>query len=45
MPVPASVEIRTGRLPIIGSFSVAVKDYADDRLRGGIARMLTRLAG
>src|SRR6266852_6431544 len=45
MPVPASVRPQTGRLPINGSFNVAVKDYADDRLRAGIARMLTRLAG
>src|SRR6266446_996276 len=28
-----------------GSFNVAVKDHTDDRLRAGIARMLTRLAG
>src|SRR5258708_25321686 len=45
MPVPASVQSQTGRLPITGSFNVAVKDYADDRLRAGIGRMLTRLAG
>jgi hexosaminidase len=45
MPVPASVKTQTGRLPITGSFSVAVKNYADDRLRAGVARMLTRLAG
>src|SRR5216683_1291397 len=45
LPVPASVQMQAGRLPITGSFSVLVKNYADDRLRGGIARMLTRLAG
>ena len=45
MPVPAAVQIQTGRLPITISFKVAVKNYADDRLRAGIARMLTRLAG
>ena len=45
MPVPASVQTQTGRLPITGGFNVAVKNYADDRLRAGIARMLTRLAG
>jgi hexosaminidase len=45
MPVPASVQRQPGRLPINGSFKVAVKNYADDRLRAGIARMLTRLAG
>ena len=45
MPAPASVKIQTGRLPINGSFKVAVKNFTDDRLRAGIARMLTRLAG
>src|SRR5260221_1816840 len=45
MPAPASVQTQPGRLPITGSFNVAVKNYADDRLRGGIARMLKRLAG
>jgi hexosaminidase len=45
MPVPASVQAQAGRLPITGSFNVAVKNYEDDRLRAGIARMLTRLGG
>jgi hexosaminidase len=45
MPAPASVQTQAGRLPITGSFNVFVKNYADDRLRGGIARMLKRLAG
>jgi len=45
MPVPASVQIQTGRLPITRSFNVAVKNYMDDRLRAGIARMVARLAG
>src|SRR6266436_569187 len=45
MPVPASVEMRTGRLAINGSFNVATKDFADDRLRAGIARTIKRLAG
>ena len=45
MPVPASVQTQTGRLPITANFNVAVKNYADDRLRAGIARMLTRLGG
>jgi len=45
MPVPASVQMQAGRLPITSSFNVMVKSYADDRLRGGIARMLRRLAG
>jgi len=45
MPVPASVQIQTGRLPITSSFNVAVNGYTDDRLRAGIDRMLRRLAG
>ncbi len=45
MPVPASARTQTGRLAITGNFNVAVKDHSDDRLRAGIARMLTRLAG
>jgi hexosaminidase len=45
MPVPASVQVQTGRLPITGSFSVVTKGYADSRLRGGIARMTSRLSG
>jgi hexosaminidase len=45
MPVPASVQIQTGRLAITSTFSVATKNYTDDRLRAGIARMISRLAG
>ena len=45
MPVPASVQTQTARLLITARFNVAVKNYADDRLRSGIARMLARLAG
>jgi len=45
MPIPAAVRMQPGRLPVTASFNVAVKNYADDRLRAGISRMLTRLAG
>jgi len=45
MPVPASVQLQTGRLAITNAFSVATKGYADDRLRGSITRMTRRLAG
>lgn len=45
MPVPASVELQTGRLPVTSSFSVNTKGYADDRLRRAIGRMTKRLAG
>jgi hexosaminidase len=45
MPVPASVQLQAGRLPITPTFSVATKGHADDRLRAGVARMIKRLAG
>ena len=45
MPVPASVQLQPGRLAITNAFTVAIKGHADDRLRGGIARMTRRLAG
>lgn len=45
MPVPASVKMQAGRLPVTSTFSVATSGYADDRLRAGIGRMITRLAG
>ncbi len=45
MPVPASVQLQTGRLPITNTFTVAIKGHADDRLRSAIARMSRRLAG
>jgi hexosaminidase len=45
MPIPASVELQPGRLAITDKFSVATKGYADDRLRGSIARITRRLAG
>jgi hexosaminidase len=45
MPVPASVQIQTGRLAITSTFTVATRDYSDDRLRAGIGRMISRLAG
>jgi hexosaminidase len=45
MPAPASIRMQAGRLLINGTFSVATSGYADDRLRSGIKRMTTRLAG
>src|SRR6266436_6759570 len=45
MPVPASARMQAGRLPIASNFSVMVKNYTDERLRAGIRRMMTRLAG
>ena len=45
MPVPASVQLETGRLPITSGFTVATKGHTDERLRAGILRMTKRLAG
>jgi len=45
MPVPASVQLQTGRLPITNNFQVGVGNFSDDRLRRGIARMMSRLSG
>ena len=45
MPLPASVQLKPGRLAITKDFTVATKGHADDRLRGSIARMTKRLAG
>ena len=45
MPMPASVTVQTGRLPVTGTFSVATKGFVDDRLRNGVSRMIARLAG
>jgi hexosaminidase len=39
------VKLQPGRLAITNAFTVVTKGYADDRLRGGIARMIRRLAG
>ncbi len=43
MPVPASVRIEPGRLPIEKSFMVAVTKHRDARLLRGIGRALQRL--
>jgi hexosaminidase len=45
MPVPASLQLQVGRLPIKDTFSVATRGHVDNRLRGGIARMTSRLSG
>jgi len=45
MPMPASVTVQSGRLPVTGTFSVATKGFVDDRLRNGVSRMIARLAG
>jgi len=45
MPIPASVQVQSGRLAITGTFQVAIKNYSDERLRSAINRMMGRLAG
>jgi hypothetical protein len=45
MPVPASMKVRPGRLPVTSSFTVITKGYVDDRLRSAINRTIARLAG
>ena len=45
MPVPASVEFRSGRLPIDNKFRMATRGFSDARLEAGISRALKRLAG
>ena len=43
MPVPADVRFEPGRLPLVGSFTVAVKGFTDDRLQAGIDRAVRRI--
>ena len=45
MPMPASVTVQPGRLPVTATFRVATKGFVDDRLRNGVSRMIARLAG
>src|SRR6266498_543708 len=45
MPVPASVEFRSGRLAIDNKFRMATRGFSDARLEAGISRALKRLAG
>jgi len=45
MPVPASIKIQVGRLRVTSNFTVSTQGFSDDRLRSGIARMISRLAG
>ncbi len=43
MPLPASVRLEAGRLPLDKSFRVAVTKHSDARLLRGVARALQRL--
>jgi len=44
MPQPASVEWQVGRLPIDGSFRVAISGYDEPRLRTAAARLTDQLS-
>ena len=43
MPVPASVQLGTGQLPIGPTFSVAIAGYSDSQLRRAVGRFLEQL--
>jgi hexosaminidase len=45
MPVPASVNWKSGRLPVSKTFSVAIKGQTDERLKSYIFRVMRRLEG
>ncbi|HEX8734595.1 MAG TPA: beta-N-acetylhexosaminidase, partial [Pyrinomonadaceae bacterium] len=45
MPVPASLNWKTGRLPVTKNFAVAVKGQIDERLKSYIFRVMRRLEG
>src|SRR5215831_2817734 len=44
MPVPASIQPGSGRLPITSSFKVVTRNYSDARLVSGINRMMARFS-
>jgi len=45
MPVPASVKFGAGRVPITTATTVALRGFADDRLRAAVQRAMRRLEG
>jgi hexosaminidase len=45
MPVPASIQFGSGRLPITSTFQVGTRNYSDARLVSAINRMVARLSG
>jgi hexosaminidase len=44
MPVPASIRVDSGRLPITRSFTAVITTFRNERLNRGVERALTRLA-
>jgi len=45
MPVPMSVNWRSGRLPVTKTFAVAVQGQSDERLKSYVFRVMRRLEG
>jgi hexosaminidase len=45
MPVPASVQLQSGRLKIDAAFTTAIDGFTDGRLQGAVHRMARRLEG
>jgi len=43
MPVPASLSVLPGRMPVDSSFCISTPNFSDARLKGAIDRMLHRL--
>jgi hexosaminidase len=43
MPLPASLQVNAGRLPVDSKFTLSVQGYADERLERAIDRTLRRL--
>jgi hexosaminidase len=43
MPLPASLQVNAGRLPVDSKFTLSVQEYTDERLERAIDRTLRRL--
>ncbi|HSS97986.1 MAG TPA: family 20 glycosylhydrolase, partial [Terriglobales bacterium] len=43
MPVPSSLQIKSGRLPLDSRFSVEIQGDVSDRLQGAVRRVLQRI--
>ncbi|MBC7898896.1 MAG: family 20 glycosylhydrolase, partial [Saprospiraceae bacterium] len=45
MPIPASINWKTGRLPVSKTFAVALKGQTDERLKSYVSRIMRRIEG
>ncbi len=45
MPMPASMTVDAGRIAVSPAMTVAVSGVADERMRGGVQRMMRRIEG